>query len=72
MPRWLERGPMCDELIAKVLKRAGQPLHYKEITYLVSREGYRFRGKTPDATIRATLIRGRQFTRIGRGTWGLS
>jgi repressor of nif and glnA expression len=72
MPKSPNGTPTCDELIVKILKRAGHPLHYKKITDLVSKRGYSFRGKTPDATIRASLIRGRQFTRTGRGTWGLS
>ena len=67
----------------QVLRDAGEPLHYREITRRALEQGLiHSRGKTPEATMRAQLgnsIRHTAeggppspFRRMGRGMWGLA
>lgn len=68
------------EAILKVLKEAGTPLHYGEITKRVLAAGlWKTEGKTPDATINARLAvdvkkngRASAFRRAGPGVFALN
>lgn len=66
--------------VVNVLKQAGKPLHYKEITERMLSSGiWSSKGKTPEATINAQLAvdiktKGNtsRFKRHGRGVFGLN
>jgi len=66
----------------EILKQAGQPLHYREITRRALEQGLtESRGKTPEATMNAQLAvnikraaeggPSSRFVRVGRGVFGL-
>ena len=61
-----------------VLRKAGEPLHAKEIAKRVLASGRcaRLKGKTPEATISAMLAVGSKpggpFKRVGKGTYTLA
>jgi hypothetical protein len=59
------------DLIEKVLKKAGKPLHYKEIIEkLENEEGYQIKAKDKEATITATLSLAKdRFERAARGIY---
>lgn len=67
------------EAVETVLKDAGKPLHYREITHVILERGlWKTHGKTPEATINAQLAvdikrkgRDSKFQRRGPGLFGL-
>jgi restriction system protein len=68
------------DAVRRVLAEAKEPLHYKEITRRILKQGYwETHGKTPEATINAQIAvsikhHGSQspFRRVGRGTFELN
>lgn len=60
------------EIIIKILKDKGEPMHYKQITEAVTQSGHRVQGQNPPATIIALLHRKKEdFVRVGEGLWAL-
>ena len=59
------------EIVFEILKKAKQPLHYKEITKLVLKE-CKLGGKTPHDTIRSYLGTEDRFKRVSEGVYSLS
>ena len=59
--------------IANILRRAGEPLHYKEILKrLETEEKAPLRGKKPTSNMTGTLSAGPRFKKMGDGYWGLT
>jgi hypothetical protein len=60
------------ELIENILRRAGRPLHYKEILIrLKTEENFDMPGKDPSANLTARLSINPQFVRVEKGTYTL-
>lgn len=60
------------DLMENVLRKAGRPLHYKEILMrLKTEENYDMPGKDPSANITARLSMNSQFVRVDKGTYTL-
>ncbi len=71
------KGEPAKQVAIDVLRKAGGPLHAKEIAKRVLDSGRtRLTGKTPEQTITAMLAvgskPGRPFTRIDKGTYTLA
>ena len=72
------RGESAKQVAIDVLRTARKPLHAKEIAKRVIESGRcsGLKGKTPEATIAATLAVGSKpggpFQRVDKGTYGLS
>jgi hypothetical protein len=72
------RGESAKQVAIDVLRTARKPLHTKEIAKCVIESGRcsGLKGKTPEATIAATLAVGSKpggpFQRVDKGTYGLS
>lgn len=61
------------EIVSKVLRENGQPMHYKKILEAVQESGRKIAGQNPSATIIALLHRRKdEFVRIDEGIWGLT
>jgi hypothetical protein len=61
------------EVVSKILRETGGPLHYKELAGRVEDAGFRIQGKNPDATLLALLHRYPDgFATPERGMWALS
>jgi hypothetical protein len=77
MPTTKQRAS-AKQVAVDVLRKAGEPLHAKEIAKRVLASGRcaGLKGKTPDATITAMLAVGSKpggpFTRVGKGTYALA
>jgi hypothetical protein len=73
-----KQGASAKQVAIDVLRKAGEPLHAKEIAKRVLASGRcaGLKGKTPEATISAMLAVGSKpggpFTRVGKGTYTLS
>lgn len=60
------------ELIEHIIRKAGRPLHYKEILLrLKTEENFDMPGKDPAANLTARLSINSQFVRVGKGTYTL-
>lgn len=71
------KGDPAKQVAIDVLRKAGQPLHAKEIAKRVIDSGRtRLSGKTPEATITAMLAVGSKpggpFKRVDKGTYALA
>jgi hypothetical protein len=71
------KGEPAKQVAIDVLRKAGTPLHAKEIAERVLTSGRAaLKGKTPEATISALLAVGSKpggpFTRVGKGTFTLA
>lgn len=71
------QGEPAKQVAIDVLRKAGQPLHAKEIAKRVIDSGRtRLSGKTPEATITAMLAVGSKpsgpFKRVDKGTYSLT
>ncbi|MFH2021727.1 MAG: hypothetical protein ABIJ33_00380 [Patescibacteria group bacterium] len=60
------------DIMERVLREAGKPLHYQEIVKLVEQEGYSFTGKDHVGPITATLSRSKRFKSVGEGYYTLT
>ena len=73
-----KQGASAKQVAIDVLRKAGEPLHAKEIAKRVLASGRcaGLKGKTPEATISAMLAvgskRGGPFTRVDKGTYTLA
>jgi DNA-directed RNA polymerase delta subunit len=59
------------EIAYEILKKRGEPLHYKEITNLIMKSK-EVKGKTPWNTVNASLCTNPKFKRVDKGTYALS
>lgn len=72
------KGEPAKQVAIDVLRKAGEPLHAKEIAKRVLASGRcaGLKGKTPEATISAMLAVGSKpggpFARVGKGTYALA
>ena len=78
MPTTTTKQTSAKQVAVDVLRKAGQPLHAKEIAkrVLASVRCAGLKGKTPEATISAMLAVGSKpggpFTRVDKGTYTLA
>ncbi len=71
------KGEPAKQVAIDLLRKAGEPLHAKEIAKQVIESGRaRLKGKTPEATITAMLAVGSKpggpFKRVDKGTYALA
>ncbi len=71
------KGEPAKQVAIDLLRKAGEPLHAKEIAKRVIESGRaRLKGKTPEATITAMLAVGSKpdgpFKRVDKGTYALA
>ncbi len=60
------------EIVSKVLRDNGEPMHYKEIARVIQESGRKIPGQNPPATIIALLHRKKdEFERLDAGIWAL-
>lgn len=60
------------EVVAKILRDSGEPMHYKKIAEAVQETGRKVPGQNPPATIIALLHRKKdEFVRLDAGVWAL-
>jgi len=53
----------------KVLREAGQPMHYKKLWQELKRRGHTSEAQNPEQTLASTLSRNPKFVNTGRGMW---
>jgi len=60
------------EVVTKILRDNGEPMHYKKIAEAIQATGRKIAGQNPPATIIALLHRKKgEFVRLDEGVWGL-
>ena len=58
--------------LVTILRDAGRPLHYNELTELLAAQGVVVGGRDPRASVRSHLSHDERFVPLGRGRWGLA
>jgi hypothetical protein len=70
--RWTSQSTPLPEIVYNTLKKAGRPLHYKEILDRLQSESFHISGTASIQNLIVRLNRDRRFIKTDRGIYGLT